>query len=124
MSFHLFGFPEVTHVLLLETKNGLILIDSGLGLADFTHPNWVEWLALRLSGVISTPEETPIRQVAALGLDPQDVHDIILTHLHWDHIGGACDFSWANIHVWEVERAAAPRNAGPLHDGFQEFVFP
>ncbi len=107
MSFREFNLPEITHVLLLETQDGLILVDSGLGLDDFAHPSWVEWLALRMGGVTAVPAETPIRQIAALGLDPQDVRDIVPTHLHFDHIGGARDFPWAAVHVWEVEVQAA-----------------
>ncbi len=106
MSFRAFNMFEVTHVLLIESADGLILIDSGLGLEDFDHPNWVEWLAIRLGGVTATPDETPVRQIAALGLDPRQVHDIVLTHLHFDHVGGAVDFPWAKVHAWDVEYTA------------------
>ncbi len=114
MSFRRFAVLEVTHVLLLETQDGLILIDSGLGLGDFSQPGWAEWLVLQLDGIAATPAETPIRQIAALGFDPRDVHDIVPTHLHLDHIGGACDFPWAKIHVWEAEIQAGLRPAGWL----------
>jgi glyoxylase-like metal-dependent hydrolase (beta-lactamase superfamily II) len=117
MSFRAFNLPEITHVLLIESADGLILVDSGLGLDDFIHPNWVEWLAIRMSGVTATLAETPIRQVAALGLDPQQVRDIVPTHLHFDHIGGAVDFPWATIHVWDVEF-----NAGLHLKGWKGFL--
>jgi glyoxylase-like metal-dependent hydrolase (beta-lactamase superfamily II) len=114
MSFHQYTVPEITQVLLLETRDGLILVDAGLGLDDFNHPSPVEWLVMRLTGVFATPAETPIRQVTALGLNPRDVRDIVPTHLHFDHIGGALDFPWAKIHVWDAELAAGLRPSGLL----------
>ena len=32
------GFPMVAHVLLIETDNGLVLVDTGFGLDDIAHP--------------------------------------------------------------------------------------
>jgi len=107
MSFRQLGLPEITHVLLIETNDGLILIDSGLGLEDFKQPSWVEWLAMRLSGVTATPDETPLRQLIRLGYEPQDVRHIVPTHQHFDHIGGALDFPKATVHAWEVDRGRA-----------------
>jgi glyoxylase-like metal-dependent hydrolase (beta-lactamase superfamily II) len=106
MSFRAFKIPEITHVLLIDSADGLILIDSGLGLDDFVHPNWVEWLAIFSKGVTATPDETPFRQVMSLGLDVHQVRDIVPTHLHFDHFGGAVDFPWATVHVWDVEYRA------------------
>lgn len=112
MSFLRFGLTEVTQVLLLETRDGLLLIDSGLGLESFSRPSWVERLAFQLDGIIATPDETAFHQVSALGFDPRDVREIIPTHLHFDHIGGACDFPWSTVHVWDVEFQAGLRPKG------------
>ena len=51
MSFLRFGQTEVTQVLLLELQDGLILVDAGLGLDSFSHPNWFEWLELFLNRI-------------------------------------------------------------------------
>ncbi len=40
----------------------------------------------------------PDRAVAKLGISPEEVSDIILTHLHWDHADGLPLFP--NAHVW------------------------
>lgn len=44
----------------------------------------------------------PSEALAALGIAPDDVTDIIVTHLHWDHAGGMDLFP--NAQVW-IQRA-------------------
>jgi glyoxylase-like metal-dependent hydrolase (beta-lactamase superfamily II) len=93
----------VAHCLLVECDAGLVLVDSGYGLADYASPG----LALRLFTaacfVPCDPAETAIRQIEALGWDPEDVGHIVLTHLHLDHTGGLPDFPWAKVHVARTE---------------------
>ncbi|MGG6495971.1 UNVERIFIED_CONTAM: MBL fold metallo-hydrolase, partial [Bacteroidetes bacterium 56_B9] len=78
----------VMHVLLLELPDRLVLVDTGLGANDVAHPEllppqWVKNVAPRLD-----LRETVIAQIRALGLSPQAVRDIVLTHLDRDHAGG------------------------------------
>ncbi len=100
----------VCHVLLLETDDGLVLVDSGLGLDDVRRP--AETLA-RHFRVMSRPAldeaETALRQVEALGFAASDVRDVVLTHLDLDHGGGLRDFPRARVHVSAEELAAATR---------------
>ena len=49
----------------------------------------------------------PAESLAALGLKPEDVTDIIVTHMHWDHLGNLADYSNAQIHVHKAEMAHA-----------------
>jgi len=58
------------------------------------------------------PARTAIRQVEALGFDPRDVRDVILTHLDLDHAGGLTDFPEARVHVQADEHAAAHARSG------------
>lgn len=44
----------------------------------------------------------PDLAVAKLGIQPEDISDIILTHLHWDHADGLPLFP--NAHIW-VQRS-------------------
>ena len=60
------------------------------------------------------PAETAAAQVRALGHDPADVTDIVLTHLDLDHVGGIGDFAQARVHVHDQELEAA------LHPGLTE----
>jgi glyoxylase-like metal-dependent hydrolase (beta-lactamase superfamily II) len=98
-----------THCLLIETDaQGLVLVDSGYGLADIrANPRrlaitWPLILNPRLTEAV-----TAVRQVEALGFSARDVRHIVLTHLDFDHAGGIEDFPDARVHVMEAERDAA-----------------
>ena len=99
-----------THCLLLETGDGLVLVDTGYGLQDVRTPHprlphiWRGLLNIRLR-----EQDTAIRQIEALGLDPREVRHIVLTHLDFDHAGGVEDFPHARVHVLAAERRAAMR---------------
>ena len=66
--------------LLVETDNRKILIDTGIGnkqsdkFFSHFHPHGAD--SLRSS-------------LAKINLKPEDITDVLLTHLHFDHVGGA-----------------------------------
>ena len=98
----------VSHVLLCETNDGLLLVDSGFGIADCeTHS--------RVGPVrfVSAPKfdasETAIRQIEAMGHSASDVRHIVITHFHHDHVGGLSDFPDALVHVMRDEWETANR---------------
>ncbi|KFL31044.1 beta-lactamase [Devosia riboflavina] len=98
-----------THVVLIETAQGLVLVDTGYGLQDVLQKprrrlayTWPLILNTRLR-----EEDTALRQIEALGFSARDVRHIILTHLDFDHAGGIEDFPEARVHVLEAERDAA-----------------
>jgi len=100
----------VCHCLLVETGDGLVLVDSGLGLADLRDPaGSLGNLFVRLTHPRLDRDETAIRQVTRLGYRPEDVRHIVLTHLDPDHAGGISDFPWATVHVHAAEHDAAMR---------------
>ncbi len=102
----------VCYCLLLDTANGLILVDTGLGTKDYTQPSGSMRLFTWTNRVPCDLEETAVRQVSKLGFKPEDVRDIVLTHLHLDHAGGLPDFPWARVHVHALEHASATRPKG------------
>jgi glyoxylase-like metal-dependent hydrolase (beta-lactamase superfamily II) len=105
----------VCHCLLVETDQGLVLVETGLGQDDIVRPR--ESLGRRFLFLTRTrldPAETAVMQVAALGFSPDDVRHIIVTHLDVDHAGGLRDFPRARVHVYETEyRTAVAADLGP-----------
>ena len=103
----------VNHCLLAETSaDGLVLIETGLGLADVRDPGetlGADWV--QMTQPLLDEEETAIRQVARLGYSPGDVRHIIVTHLDVDHCGGLPDFPDAQVHVLAAELEAATNQA-------------
>ncbi len=99
----------VAHCLLIETpRDGLVLVDTGIGLDDCAAPK--ERLGapfVALTGLRADPSRTAARQVEALGFRRDDVRHVVLTHLDLDHAGGLPDFPHALVHVHAHEHDAA-----------------
>lgn len=94
----------VCHCLLLETDQGLVLIDTGFGIQDYLH------LQQRLGKIISkfgalqnNLNLTAIAQIQKLGFKPSDVKHILVSHLDFDHAGGISDFPHATVHILASE---------------------
>ncbi|KAH7056919.1 beta-lactamase-like protein [Macrophomina phaseolina] len=50
------------------------------------------------------------------GLDPaRDIDDVLLSHVHWDHVGTPSDFARARFVVGAGTLAVLARGAGPLY---------
>lgn len=95
------------HCLLIETGQGLVLVDSGLGTDDLRTPARLGRPFLAGIRPQLREEETAVARVRALGFRQQDVRHIVLTHLDLDHAGGISDFPDAKVHVFHAEIAAA-----------------
>ena len=81
--------PMEARALLLLSDRHKILIDTGVG-GDFTEkygeklgPKFREMYAIDPQG------NSLQKSLARHGLGPADITDVILTHLHFDHAGGA-----------------------------------
>ncbi|MER6081357.1 MBL fold metallo-hydrolase [Streptomyces sp. NPDC001833] len=101
------GAHLVCHVLLIETANGLVLVDSGYGLDDIADPKRRVGPARRFIRPAFDPDETAVRQVEKLGFRRDDVRHIVLTHFDADHIGGLSDFPDAQVHLTSDEARGA-----------------
>lgn len=98
--------PMVCHVLLIETDNGLVLVDSGYGTHDCSDPKRVGPTRHMLRAALSHAE-TVAHQIDRLGYKREDVRHIIITHLDLDHAGGLSDFPDAQVHVTSAEALGA-----------------
>jgi glyoxylase-like metal-dependent hydrolase (beta-lactamase superfamily II) len=101
----------VCHTLLIESEEGLILIDTGIGMRDVSHPD--ERISPFFQKVLRPSlleDETAHYQIRQLGFHPDDVRHIVLTHLDFDHAGGIDDFPRAKVHVMRAELDAATKH--------------
>jgi glyoxylase-like metal-dependent hydrolase (beta-lactamase superfamily II) len=98
----------VCHCLVIETNDGLVLVDTGIGTEDVANAKerlgtgFVLGVRPRLDA-----SECAVRQIERLGFTADDVRHIVVTHLDVDHAGGLPDFPKATVHVHETEHTAA-----------------
>lgn len=70
----------LTRCLLIESGSKKIVIDTGMG----------EKLWSNIYDYYHKSDTCSIAQsVISLGFKPEEITDVIFTHLHWDHVGGA-----------------------------------
>lgn len=97
----------VCHVLLVETDNGLVLVDTGYGLDDVADPAGRLGPTRHFLNPVYDRGETAAHQIEQLGFRRDDVRHIVITHFDLDHIGGITDFPHADIHVTAAEALGA-----------------
>ena len=101
--------------LLIEDGDRLILIDTGLG--DKQDEKFFGFYDLH-------GDATLISSIQKKGYDVTDITDVILTHLHFDHVGGAVKYNadrsiliptfpnatyWSNEDHWQWATHPNPR---------------
>jgi glyoxylase-like metal-dependent hydrolase (beta-lactamase superfamily II) len=103
----------ICHCLLVESDDGLVLVDTGFGTRDVeeTYPR-LSPLFVHLNQIQLERRYTALEQVRKLGFAPSDVRHIVLTHLDFDHAGGLDDFPGATVHVMADEMDAARKRRG------------
>lgn len=69
-----------TRSLLIETENRLVLVDCGMG--DKQNEKFFSYYYLH-------GDDSLDRSLAQYGFNRDDITDVFLTHLHFDHCGGA-----------------------------------
>ncbi|HYX14993.1 MAG TPA: MBL fold metallo-hydrolase [Nostoc sp.] len=103
----------VCHCLLIETNQGLVLIDTGFGQRDIKAPlSRLSPFFMNLNRIKFEEKYTAVAAIEQLGLNPRDVRHIVLTHLDFDHAGGLEDFPEATVHVMLSEIEAAKERQG------------
>lgn len=104
----------VCHCWLIESDDGLVLVDTGFGTEDLAHLGRLGLMRYLLAPR-SARHETALAKVEALGFSRADVRHIIPTHLDLDHAGGLPDFPDATVHVFAAEHRLATQ-PGNLQD--------
>jgi glyoxylase-like metal-dependent hydrolase (beta-lactamase superfamily II) len=79
--------------LLKGTDGRRVLIDSGFYRQKFID----QWKPQNF--------RSPAEAVAAAGVKPEEITDIVITHAHWDHVGGADLFPKATVWIQRDEYA-------------------
>ncbi len=103
----------VCHCLLIETNQGLVLIDTGFGVRDVKAPlSRLSPFFMNVNRIQFEEKYTARAQIEQLGFKVSDVRHIVLTHLDFDHAGGLEDFPEATIHVMQAELDAAQERKG------------
>ena len=106
-------------VMLIQTPNKNILIDTGIG--DYHGEKFDDRF-----GVVGAKDPLLTILKEQFGLNPEDITDLIISHLHFDHVGGLGSdsphkmlFPKATLHVHQshYEYALHPtiRDAGSFH---------
>lgn len=114
--------------LLVQTGNRLVLIDTGIG--DKQDARFFSHYYLHGEGNL-------IQSIRKAGFSPEDVTDVLLTHLHFDHCGGAVKYKdaskqsleltfpkatyWSNEHHWNWAVNPNPREKASF---IKENIFP
>ncbi|HEY1550486.1 MAG TPA: MBL fold metallo-hydrolase, partial [Kofleriaceae bacterium] len=73
--------PLACRCLLVRDGDRIVLLETGIG--AFFEP------ALRARFGVVEPRHVLVDSLAAVGVKPSDVDVIVLSHLHFDHAGGA-----------------------------------
>jgi glyoxylase-like metal-dependent hydrolase (beta-lactamase superfamily II) len=112
------AIQAATYCLVLDTQQGLALVDCGYSTQDFRNPPVIVRLFTWLMRTSRNPQTCTLNQLATHGINPSMVQHIILTHMHIDHAGGIADFPWATVHVHCQEYEAARHHRGRVGIGY------
>jgi glyoxylase-like metal-dependent hydrolase (beta-lactamase superfamily II) len=116
-----------TRCLLIEESNRLVLIDTGMG--DKQAQKWQNYYFRHGEGDL-------IKSIRNSGYHENDITDVILSHLHFDHCGGALKLHkntlepiptfenavyWTHEAHWNWARISNPKEKGTF---LAENIFP
>ena len=114
------------NVFVIEHEDGLVLFDTGIDPRAATDPEYwpdavTRWFMNHIFRFEVGPDDRLATQLERGGYDAGDVSKAVLSHLHFDHVGGIGDIPQAELFVstdaWDhmvkspyPEREAVPRS--------------
>ncbi|MBN2635975.1 MAG: MBL fold metallo-hydrolase [Prolixibacteraceae bacterium] len=118
--------PIVSRCLYIETKNRKIIVETGIG-DHYTEKYFNN------NGY--TPGNYLEKSLAKNGIEPNDITDVLLTHLHWDHCTGSVKNvdgtylltfpnanHWCSKIQWEHSFISNPREKAAYHREVLDFI--
>lgn len=119
--------PLALRCMLIDQGKLKILIETGIG-------NHYSKKHLKNNGVVG--ENQLEKSLAEKGYSPEDITDVLLTHLHWDHATGAVKNEnetlklrfrnatfWCSKTQWEHSKISNPREQAAYHNKILNFLF-
>ena len=97
LNFHLYGEPDADldidyYFWVVRDGGGVVLVDTGFAPEAGDRRRRAHY-------------GTPAQALPLLGIDPDDVTAIVITHAHWDHTGNVREFPRAELVMTEAEYA-------------------
>lgn len=96
LNFHLYGEPDadldIDYYFWVIRDGGVVLVDTGFAPEAGDRRRRAHYA-------------TPAQALPELGIDPDDVAAIVITHAHWDHTGNVRQFPRAQLVMTEAEYA-------------------
>ncbi|MEN2738442.1 N-acyl homoserine lactonase family protein [Microbacterium sp. X-17] len=116
----LYGKPDGTRALsfyyfVIQDEDRVLMVDAGFSDNEFCAASSESYGMERFA--------PPARILPRIGLTPEDVDAIIVSHHHWDHISGLGYFPNATVYIQEREvvnwhaKVDAPERLCWLHNG-------
>jgi len=92
----------------IEHLDGLVLFDTGMDPAIASNPHYVDsalgrFLLNRIFRLHISPGDGLGKQLETVGLMSSDVKKVVISHLHFDHIGGIADVPQADFLISQDE---------------------
>jgi len=98
---------------LIDTDDGPILVETGVNPDGLKDPTAAAGERARSMKLLLSEEHDIRNRLREIGLKPSDIRTVILSHMHWDHVGGCKFFPHATFVVQKAEYRFAlyPDNA-------------
>jgi N-acyl homoserine lactone hydrolase len=103
-----FILSEPISAYLLDTEDGWVLLDTGFDPAHIKGAEGREryFYSHGMTPPVILARHEPLAQLAGLGLTPDDIGHVILSHLHFDHAGCVKYFPKARVSIQRREYEA------------------